>query len=61
MRRISLIAISVGTLASIASAQENGPYKVLKMARVGGEGGWDYISPTLQDGVCIFPGGERKR
>jgi DNA-binding beta-propeller fold protein YncE len=43
MRRISLIAISVGTLASIASAQENGPYKVLKMARVGGEGGWDYI------------------
>jgi DNA-binding beta-propeller fold protein YncE len=43
MRRITLIAISVGALVSIASAQENGPYKVLKMARVGGEGGWDYI------------------
>ncbi len=24
-------------------AQQNGPYKVLKTARVGGEGGWDYI------------------
>jgi DNA-binding beta-propeller fold protein YncE len=24
-------------------AQESGPYKVLKTARVGGEGGWDYI------------------
>jgi len=38
-----LVTISVVALASIASAQENGPYKVLKMARVGGEGGWDYI------------------
>src|ERR1041385_1210425 len=24
-------------------AQQTGPYKVIKMARVGGEGGWDYI------------------
>jgi DNA-binding beta-propeller fold protein YncE len=24
-------------------AQQSGPYKVLKSARVGGEGGWDYI------------------
>jgi DNA-binding beta-propeller fold protein YncE len=24
-------------------AQQDGPYKVLKTARVGGEGGWDYI------------------
>jgi DNA-binding beta-propeller fold protein YncE len=30
-------------LASISLAQETGPYKVLKSARVGGEGGWDYI------------------
>jgi DNA-binding beta-propeller fold protein YncE len=27
----------------MALAQEAGPYKVLKRARVGGEGGWDYI------------------
>jgi DNA-binding beta-propeller fold protein YncE len=25
------------------TAQQDGPYKVLKIARVGGEGGWDYI------------------
>ena len=24
-------------------AQQAGPYKVLKTARVGGEGGWDYL------------------
>ena len=29
--------------ALIGSAQQAGPYKVLKTARVGGEGGWDYI------------------
>jgi DNA-binding beta-propeller fold protein YncE len=29
--------------ALIGSAQPAGPYKVLKTARVGGEGGWDYI------------------
>jgi DNA-binding beta-propeller fold protein YncE len=30
-------------LASFGWAQQTGPYKVLKSARVGGEGGWDYI------------------
>ena len=34
-------AIAVASLASLA--QEAGPYKVLKRARLGGEGGWDYI------------------
>jgi hypothetical protein len=30
--------------AAVAAAQSSsGPYKVLKSARVGGEGGWDYI------------------
>ena len=38
MRRLILTVI----LCAIVSAQE-GPYKVLKMARLGGEGGWDYI------------------
>jgi DNA-binding beta-propeller fold protein YncE len=36
-----LAAIAAFTL--IGSAQQGGPYKVLKRARVGGEGGWDYI------------------
>jgi hypothetical protein len=40
MRRLLLsLAIGIATL----SAQDAGPYKVLKSARVGGEGGWDYI------------------
>ena len=40
MKRFALLALT--TLASLVLAQD-GPYKVLKMARVGGEGGWDYI------------------
>lgn len=27
----------------LLEAQQTGPYKVLRMAKVGGEGGWDYI------------------
>ena len=43
MRRLVLVvAISIAALVSIG-AQQAGPYKVLKMAKVGGEGGWDYI------------------
>jgi DNA-binding beta-propeller fold protein YncE len=43
MRQICLvIAAAVAVFAPIGFAQD-GPYKVLKTARVGGEGGWDYI------------------
>ncbi|MGD1093172.1 MAG: hypothetical protein ABSB35_14420 [Bryobacteraceae bacterium] len=44
MRRVCLVlAVSIATFAPIGVAQSAGPYKVLKTARVGGEGGWDYI------------------
>src|SRR6478672_8543155 len=44
MRRLILFFIAgVLLLASFGWAQQSGPYKVLKTARVGGEGGWDYI------------------
>jgi len=44
MRRLILIvAIGMALLAAIVGAPQDGPYKVLKMAKVGGEGGWDYI------------------
>jgi DNA-binding beta-propeller fold protein YncE len=33
----------MATFAQIGFAQQAGPYKVLKTARVGGEGSWDYI------------------
>jgi DNA-binding beta-propeller fold protein YncE len=37
------MAIAVAALLPVGRSQESGPYKVLKSARVGGEGGWDYI------------------
>ncbi len=43
MRQFCLVlAAAVAAFAPIGLAQD-GPYKVLKTARVGGEGGWDYI------------------
>jgi len=43
MRQFCLVlAAAVAVFAPIGLAQD-GPYKVLKTARVGGEGGWDYI------------------
>jgi hypothetical protein len=38
-----IAAAGIAALTFQGSAQETGPYKVLKAARVGGEGGWDYI------------------
>ena len=44
MRQFCLVlAVAIATFESIGLAQPSGPYKVLKTARVGGEGGWDYI------------------
>ncbi len=44
MRNLYLIvATAVAVCAPVGFAQQDGPYKVLKAARVGGEGGWDYI------------------
>src|SRR5215475_12923086 len=44
MRKILIGAVlAFAMLPMNGPAQESGPYKVLKAARVGGEGGWDYI------------------
>jgi DNA-binding beta-propeller fold protein YncE len=44
MRQFCLVLAAVVTvIAPVGSAQQDGPYKVLKTAKVGGEGGWDYI------------------
>ena len=42
MRR-ALVFIAIATNLAFAQQPADGPYKVLKTARVGGEGGWDYI------------------
>jgi DNA-binding beta-propeller fold protein YncE len=38
-----VLATALAVFAPLRGAQQDGPYKVLKTARVGGEGGWDYI------------------
>jgi len=44
MRRISLmLAAVVATVPLSSVAQQAGPYKVLQTAKVGGEGGFDYV------------------
>jgi DNA-binding beta-propeller fold protein YncE len=42
-RLIPIAIVALAGLASIVCALPADAYKVLKMARVGGEGGWDYI------------------
>jgi YVTN family beta-propeller protein len=37
------LLVALAALAQTALPQESGPYKVIKRAKVGGEGGWDYI------------------
>lgn len=44
MRQFCVILAAIVIIFAPAGwAQQDGPYKVLKTARVGGEGGWDYI------------------
>jgi DNA-binding beta-propeller fold protein YncE len=43
MRRLTLLLTGIAALAPIVLAQSTGPYRVIKTARVGGEGGTDYI------------------
>jgi DNA-binding beta-propeller fold protein YncE len=45
IRRVAVLTCAMAAAMAIAAAQQPpaGPYKVLKTARVGGEGGWDYI------------------
>ena len=46
MKRTALLVAAVLLLLTVGlafKAQSDGPYKVLKTARVGGEGGTDYI------------------
>ena len=38
------VAVSLSVPAGRAQAPANGPYKILKTAKVGGDGGWDYVN-----------------
>jgi hypothetical protein len=55
-----LVALVVGIamLATMGSAQQTasaGPYKILKTAKVGGEGGFDYISADVEGRRLYVP------
>lgn len=52
MRRIYLVFIAIVTLALTGLAQQ-GPYKVLKTAKVGGAGGFDYVYADV-DGRRLY-------
>ena len=44
MRQFCIVMVAaMAVLAPLGLGQSTGPYKVLKSAKVGGEGGWDYI------------------
>jgi hypothetical protein len=61
MRRIQLISVlaaGIAMLASIELAQHaptSGPYRVLKTAKVGGEGGFDYIFADVEARRLYIP------
>jgi hypothetical protein len=58
MRQFCLIvAVTVASFAPMTLAQEAGPYKVLQRARVGGEGGWDYIYADASGRRLYIPRG----
>ena len=56
MRQFRFFAVAVAVFATLGSAQD-GPYKVLKTARVGGEGGWDYIYADAAGRKLYIPRG----
>jgi hypothetical protein len=53
----AVLALAIATFAPIGLAQQAGPYKVLKTARVGGEGGWDYIYADADGRRLYIPRG----
>jgi DNA-binding beta-propeller fold protein YncE len=50
-----VFAVAIAAFAPIGLAQPAGPYKVLKTAKVGGEGGWDYIYADVAGRRLFIP------
>ena len=58
MRRLCLmLAAALVAFVSAGSAQQTGPYKVLKTVKVGGEGGFDYIYADVAGRRLYIPRG----
>jgi len=43
-RRLSLLISAAALAATLAPAQTTAPYKILNIAKIGGDGGWDYLT-----------------
>ena len=43
LSRLLALLAGAGSIGLLAQAPATGPYRVIKGARVGGEGGWDYL------------------
>src|SRR4029077_20143877 len=53
-----VLAVAISIVASIGSTQDapaTGPYQVLKKAKVGGEGGFDYITADVENRRLYIP------
>jgi DNA-binding beta-propeller fold protein YncE len=53
-----VLAAAIAILATAGLAQKDaaaGPYKVIKTAKVGGEGGFDYISADVENRLLVMP------
>ena len=58
MRSVFIVlALAAATFAPSGLAEEARPYQVLKTARVGGEGGWDYIFADAASRRLYIPRG----
>ena len=57
-RLIGIAAAGAMACAAVAAVHtQSGPYKVVKQARVGGEGGWDYITADASGRRLYIPRG----
>src|SRR6266481_10010205 len=58
MRRLCLVLVTLITACpTVGFAQAGGPYKVLKTAKVGGDGGYDYIYADVAGRRLYIPRG----
>lgn len=59
MRKLCVVFAVVVAMCALGGvavlAQESGPYKVLKTAKVGGDGGWDYVYADEADRQLYIP------
>jgi DNA-binding beta-propeller fold protein YncE len=63
-RRAVFLFAAIVLATSIGSAQQpstSGPYRILKSARVGGEGGWDYLYADVAARRLYIPRGSPAR